>query len=113
MGDLIIFDRYFYDWFIQTQFKRAPGWLFHVFTRLFPRPDLVVHLQNDAGTVHARKPELSVAEIEEQNRKCRRIVDSLQHAMTVETDLPVDQVIEQIQEGVVALMKSRFRQRNS
>lgn len=109
MGHLIVFDRYFYDWYIQTQFGRAPAGLFHILRLFLPRPDLLVHLYNDPEVIHARKPELTVAEIEAQNQKCLQIVDLVPRAVTVNTDSSVDQVIAQIREQMLAVMKARFR----
>jgi thymidylate kinase len=108
-GDLVVFDRYFYDWFIHSCYERIPRWLFPFFRRVFPRPDVVVHLCNDPETVHRRKPELTVRQIEEQNRRCAGIVAVLPYAMTVVTDSGLDRTVEQIREAVVTVMRSRFQ----
>ena len=63
---ILLCDRYFFD----ALTSPAPGWLKPAMdwtaVRLTPRPDLVFVLEDDAEAIHARKPELTVWEIERQ-----------------------------------------------
>ena len=108
-GHLIIFDRYFYDWFIQGYYGRTPRWLLPILKAVLPRPDLVVHLRNSPEIVHHRKAELTVEQIEDQAEKCREIVQGLTHAITVSTDSSVDEVVQAIAERVMEIMAKRFQ----
>jgi thymidylate kinase len=63
LGQVLIFDRYLHDWMFQRSFRNVPrGALRWLLARAVP-PDLVVYLAGDPQAIHARKPELSAAEI--------------------------------------------------
>jgi len=79
---ILLCDRYFFD----ALTSPAPGWLKPAMdwtaVRLTPRPDLVFVLEDDAEAIHARKPELTVWEIERQqscfDRLTRRPISAVQ-----------------------------------
>jgi len=72
-GELVLFDRYFYDYYYQPEYRRCPRWLLDGLSVLVPEPDFVVFLSNDPETIQERKPELSVDEIRRQLSVCRTI----------------------------------------
>ena len=106
-GDIIIFDRYFYDWFIHSYFDRTPEWLLPFLKFILPRPDLVVFLRNSPDIIRGRKPELAADEIANQNARCRKIVGSIPYAMTVSTDMPPATVVWEISNKVFEIMIAR------
>jgi thymidylate kinase len=67
-GNVVIFDRYFYDFIVDPRRSRIrlPVWIRKVFLALTPQPDLVFFLDCDAEIVYSRKQELSHEEIERQ-----------------------------------------------
>ncbi len=107
-GEMIIFDRYFYDWFIQGYYGNTPQWLLPLFKAVLPRPDLVIYLSNSPQTIHQRKPELTVEQIEQQSRKCRWIVENMSYAQTVSTDPPPEEVAQEIAARIVKIMAGRY-----
>ncbi len=109
IGDLVVFDRYFYDWFIQEYYGRAPRWLLSILKCILPRPDLVVYLSNLPGEVHRRKPELTVGQIELQSQECRKIIKNMAYGMTVSTEQPPDKVAHIISKRVVKIMTERYQ----
>ena len=112
-GDLIIFDRYFYDWFIQAYYGRMPRWILPLLKAFLPRPDLVVYLENRPEMIHQRKPELTVAQIEQQRHKCRRLVQGLHDAMTVSTVQTPEKVADEIGRRMIDVMAGRSKYENS
>ncbi|MCD6364720.1 MAG: hypothetical protein J7M14_02475 [Planctomycetes bacterium] len=108
-GDLVIFDRYFYDYFIQAHFSRVPRWLLPVLKALLPRPNLVVYLRNSPQTIHERKPELTIEQIARQAQECSRLVANIPYAITVSTDVPVEDVIDRIRRKMDEIMAKRYR----
>ena len=60
---LVIMDRSFYDYYYQLGHRRCPAWVFDLWSRLIPKPDLLLCIVGDPGQIHARKPELTEEEI--------------------------------------------------
>lgn len=104
IGDLMVFDRYFYDWFIQSYYSRVPRLFLPVLKFILPRPDLVVFLSNTPEEIHRRKPELTIEQIEEQNQKCRRIIRNMPYAIVVSTKQSPEEVVCEIGDRVVEIM---------
>ena len=94
-GQLIIFDRYFYDYLIQ-QTMSPPGWLTEVVLWLLPHPDAVVYLKNDPAVIYARKPELSHAALERQSAACSRLISRSPHGYVVETTGTPEETTRQV-----------------
>jgi thymidylate kinase len=83
-GELIIFDRYFYDYLIQKGLSLPPGLLWQVL-KIIPQPDAVIYLQNDPDTILSRKRELSRQEVERQAQMCREIISRLPQGFIIPT----------------------------
>lgn len=64
-GRLVVADRYTYDVALDpTRFRlRLPAWVLRLFVRTLPRPDAAILLTAPPDVIHARKSELSEAEI--------------------------------------------------
>lgn len=67
-GHLIVFDRYFYDFYVDRQRYRLTtnDWIVRLFQLFIPSPDITFLLIGDAIKIHARKDELSIEEIRAQ-----------------------------------------------
>mgnify|MGYP004459834485 CR=1 FL=1 len=73
-GFLIIFDRYYYDFFSQP-YTRNLIWNYRKFLcKLVPTPDYIFHLYADGKTVFERKGELNIEEIDLQNAILERLL---------------------------------------
>jgi thymidylate kinase len=83
-GQLIIFDRYYYDYLIQRGMS-LPDWFLNLVLRIIPKPDMVVYLKNNPEVIRARKPELSRDELERQGKICAKLISRLSNGYTVET----------------------------
>jgi thymidylate kinase len=70
---LIIFDRYFFDYYIQKQFINCPRWLLRLIEKLIPKPDIIIYLKNTPEVIWNRKKELSMEEIKRQMLVCEEI----------------------------------------
>lgn len=69
---LIVFTRYYYDYYYQRIYSRLPRLLLNVCRFLVPKPDKIVLLDREPEAIYAGKPELTVAEIERQNAEIIR-----------------------------------------
>jgi len=103
-GNLIIFDRYFYDYFIQIQYGNCPKWLLSAIAKVIPKPDIIVYLKNTPKVIYRRKPELTIEEIERQAYICEELVKQNKQSYIVETT-STESVIEDIQKIIINKLK--------
>jgi thymidylate kinase len=67
-GYFLVFDRYFYEYFVQQQFVNSPRGLLELLLKMIPVPDAVIFLHDLPETINKRKAELPVEIIREQLR---------------------------------------------
>lgn len=98
-GRLVLFDRFYYDFFVQPK-TRNLVWGFKKFLFLFvPKPDIIIHLYADGETVFARKGELNVAEIDLQNSLFAKLLQGDCRYNIFDTGVHnVDELVEKIAE---------------
>ena len=63
---LIIFDRYFYDYYLMRAHLNAPRWLLRFFSKLVAQPDVLFVMLADPELIFRRKDELTPEEIQRQ-----------------------------------------------
>lgn len=100
---LVLFDRYYFDYFIHNDYKRIPQVLKYVYRALAPKPDLLVYLKADAEAIYERKPELSIQEISEQQAAIELLMKQqgfYNASVTVNTDGGVETVVESIRKVI-------------
>jgi thymidylate kinase len=83
-GELVIFDRYFYDYMIQPGMS-LPRRLINMVLQWLPKPDAVVYLKNNPDVILSRKTELSREELERQGQMCNQVISSLSQGYLIET----------------------------
>ena len=68
---LVISDRYYNDLLADPKRYRfgAPLWLARLVFKLMPRPDQVIVLAGDPNVIHARKQEVTMAELVRQRKR--------------------------------------------
>lgn len=101
---LIIGERWYYDVIINPVRYgfRLPGWLLKAGRLIVPEPDLTVLLEAAPEAIHARKPELSVAEIAGQLAQMSDLLDTTTHSARLRTDGPIDSAVHDFVEAVLA-----------
>lgn len=99
-GDLIIFDRYYYDYVIQ-RVTTVPNWLKSIGLYIIPKPDMVIYLKNQPDIILARKPELSREELERQGAICGQVISSLAHGVTIETTGTPEETIIKVEKSLI------------
>ena len=108
---LIVFDRYFFDYFIQKQFENCPRWLLHVISKIIPKPDILIYLKNDPEVIHSRKPELSVGEIERQLEMCDEVTTYSKNSFIIRTSISPEEVVKKIQQIIIDRIKEKQKVR--
>lgn len=108
---IVIFDRYFYDYFIQKKYAKCPRWLLSLIAKIIPKPDLVIYLKNDPEIIYTRKEDLPMKEIKRQIDICEKLIKEIPNGFTIETSLSSEKIVEQIKK--IILSKVNFKWKKS
>jgi energy-coupling factor transporter ATP-binding protein EcfA2 len=76
-GELLIFDRYVFDYFIVSHCKNIPRTMLNFCSKIVPQPDIVFYVYADPDVVFQRKQEISIEEIKLQQARCEALRSSL------------------------------------
>ncbi len=100
-GSIIIFDRYFYEYYINRQFDRCPRVLLSVIEKIIPKPDILIFLKNTPQTIYERKKELLIEEIERQLVECEKIVRKYKNSYIIETTQSPELILDEIKKIII------------
>lgn len=104
-GSLIIFDRYFHEYFINSQFVKCPRWLLFIIEKFVVKPDLLVFLKTSPGVIYERKKELSISEIERQLKECEKICARYKNSYIIDASKPPEKILEEIQKSIIEKLR--------
>ena len=107
---MVVSDRYYGDLLIDQRRYRygAPLCWARLAFKLYPKPERVIFLLADAATIHARKKEVTLEELERQLRVYGEYADSLgDQAMVIDASRPLCEVIEAATEAVLGACRER------
>jgi energy-coupling factor transporter ATP-binding protein EcfA2 len=105
--ELVLFDRYFYDYAIQSSYDRVPRWLLRLIEATIPRPDVLIWLRNDPAVIHSRKQELTIPQIRRQATACEEIVGRHGKAGVAWTDGNPRSTLRSVSQRILACMALR------
>lgn len=97
-----IFDRYYYDYFIDPMRLRVklPKVILKFGQFIICEPDIIICLGTKAEIIHKRKPELPLSEVKRQVKELRNFCRFNKRSVWIDTgeaiDISVDQTIEAI-----------------
>jgi thymidylate kinase len=107
---LVLFDRYFYDYYYQRASSRTPWAVLDAFRAFVPQPDVVLLLRAAPSAIYARKPELNEEEIRRQlemaERLATRIADRVP-VVRVDTDRGEDLAEQQAVRGILNAIRRK------
>jgi thymidylate kinase len=107
-GALLVFARYFHDYYYQRGYGKVPRWYLRVLEALLPKPDLILYLDRDAGEIYRGKPELDQDEIERQQQIIREVVAQRPHAHVIDASNGIDATVEAVRKKVIAMQLGRW-----
>jgi thymidylate kinase len=109
---LVLFDRHYHDLRVDPRRYRygGPMWLARLVGRLIPKPDIFVLLDLPAEVAHARKPEVELAEAHRLRQRYLELAREL-GANVVDASRPLDEVVREVEEIILAHMERRTRAR--
>lgn len=95
---LIIFDRYYYDYFADTiRYKyNLSQKLIRSFSCFIPRPDIVFILDADTEVIWNRKREVLVEEVARQRMAYASILDMNLNGVLIDVDRDVDAIVDEV-----------------
>ena len=110
-GELVIFDRYFYDYFIQQPYAKLPRWILIGILWFLPKPDIIIWLKNEPEIIHKRKPELTPSQIRQQSKECSQLISSIPNAFSVQTNDDLEVTLKNVRAIIFRFMSQRVRKR--
>lgn len=95
---LVVFDRYYYDYFVDIKRYRYsfPQWVPKAFAWSIPSPDVVFVLEGTPSVLFNRKKELPLDELERQVKGYHNIAVKYNNAVIINVDKPLEQVVNQV-----------------
>lgn len=102
--NLIVADRYFYDYFYQRGNMKLPHWLLRLLSWFIPQPDLIVYLEREPKSIYNGKDELTLAEIERQQTILDKLIKDLPHAVRVNGDKGIEATVREIRHHILSKM---------
>lgn len=100
---LIIFDRYYYDYFADTiRYKYSLSQdLIRGFARFIPKPDIVFILDADTEVIWRRKKEVPLEEVARQRRAYASILNMNLNCRLLNVDRNVEEIIVEVTEIIL------------
>lgn len=118
-GYYVIFDRHFYfdyyDHDIVNQDRDRPfSSRIHGFMlqKLYPKPDFVIFLDAPTEVLFARKPEGTLAALENRRQEYVRLRDVVKDSAVVDVSQPVDDVTREVSELIMNFYNNRNGMKN-
>lgn len=105
---LVIFDRYYYDYFVDIKRYQYsfPKWIPLLFACFIPKPDLIFILDGTPETLYARKQELPIKELKRQVVAYRKISKKYKNSILINVERPLSDVVLDIT-GQILLHKAK------
>jgi thymidylate kinase len=106
-GKLVIFDRYYYDYFVDIYQRKIglPWNILKIFSKVIPKPDLVVLLTASPETIIKRKQDVhQIGEIGRQLIKFKKLSDIVPNFAIIE-NIEKDNTVLSIFRGILSRVK--------
>ena len=101
-GTIVVFDRhFFFDYYAydiqagvapKSLTRRINGFML---ARIYPKPDLVVHLDAPAAVLYSRKNEGTLEALEHRRQEYFQLKDFFEHFVTIDASQTLEQVVQQ------------------
>jgi thymidylate kinase len=101
-GYLVLVDRYVYNYYLDPASVKfsGSGWLLDRLQWLFPKPDVLIKLTANPGTLLARKQELTAGQIHAQSELLAKLDFGAARVVEIDAAQPVEQVARRSLEAI-------------
>ena len=108
---LFIFDRYFYDYYIDQRRSRIalPQWVIRFYGLFVPDPDLIICLGTDTDIIRARKPELPLEEVARQVQALKVFSNKKKNAVWIDTGVSINESSDRVLQVITDKMANRYK----
>jgi len=108
-GNLIIFDRYFYDFIAANTNSKFALWLFWQIVKIIPHPDILFVFKASPEKIYERKKELSLGEIKRQleafqNSKISKITSTV----FINNEEKINVILEKIEDEIIKALAKKY-----
>jgi len=109
--ELVIIDRYYYDFFVDLKRYRLdiPNWLVRLGYRLVVKPDLVFYLDADPEVLQRRKQEVPLEETARQRKSYLALAQWLPQAHILDASQPQEAVVQDAKRATLSFLVERVR----
>ena len=107
-GGLIVFARYYYDYYFQLAQKNTPRWLIDIVGLIVPKPDLVFTIRRSPQEIHNGKPELTIKEIDRQQKAIDKIMNNNSRFHSLDGSGGVNATTSQAIEIIMDFLKNKY-----
>lgn len=106
---LIVFDRYYYDYFVDLKrYKYSFSPLIpKIFRFMIPSPNVVFILIGTPSVLYQRKKELDIEELSRQIKAYKSLKKMYKKAVLVDVDLPLNDVVDEITKSIILYKAGR------
>lgn len=106
-GDLLLSDRYFYDYIIQPRPSKFPEWPVLFLMKFIPKPDILLYLKCRSDVIYKRKPELTTSEISRQQSVIENTIATMPNCHEIDTSSDNEKTFLEIRNLIINEMKER------
>ncbi len=107
-GTLLMFARFFHDYYYQRGYGKVPRWYLRMLEALVPQPDLILYLDRDADEIYRGKPELDADEIRRQQKVIKEVVSKRAHAHVIDASQGIDATVKAVKKKIISMQHSRW-----
>lgn len=108
-GGLIVFARYYTDYYFQRAHIKTPKWLKDLVKIVVPTPEIIFSIQRSPQDIFDGKPELSVQEIGRQQNAIDIIMRRSSNAYVLEGSFGVAHTVQQAEKIIINCLKKKFK----
>jgi thymidylate kinase len=108
---IFIFDRYYYDYYIDQKRSRInlPLWVIHLGEFCIAKPDIILCLGGNPEIIYNRKPETNLQEVSKQMDRLKQFCENRKNVVWIDTDTPVEESVSQTMTAIYNTLNKRFK----
>lgn len=95
-NEVVIFARYFYDYYFQRGHINTPHWYLNFLKNFIPKPDYIFTIKREPQDIFNLKPELTIEEIQRQQDEIDKLLAKEKNSYIIDGHNGVEDTLEQV-----------------